>query len=447
MIKDALEGKLDLIVTKSVSRFARNTVDTLTTVRRLKEKGVEVYFEKENIYTLDSKGELLITIMGSLAQEEARSISENVTWGQRKRFADGKVSLPYKRFLGYEKGEGGLPEIVESEAVTIRLIYAMFLQGKTAGVIAKHLTETGVPTPAGKLAKWSESTVQSILQNEKYAGNALLQKKYTEDFLTKKMRKNNGEVPQYFVENSHPAIVSVETYDMVQAEIQRRKTQSGRQSGQHCFSGKVVCGSCSGVYGSKTWHSTSKYRRVIWQCNNKFKNGTGPRGGTFCKTPHLTEDDLKLLFVDAFNRLCADRAWLAEDYEEIIAALTDTSAQDKKAAALAEECDVVLELVRKCVEENTRSAQDQDEYHRRHEGLLNRYENVKNRLDAVNDEIKSRKTKRESMAWFIADLEARGGTITEFDEPLWYATVETVTVNETTAAFTFKYGSVVKVEI
>lgn len=175
MIKDALDGHIDMIITKSVSRFARNTVDTLTTVRQLKEKGVEVYFEKENIYTLDSKGELLITIMSSLAQEESRSISENVTWGQRKRFADGKVSLPYKRFLGYKKGEDGLPKIVESEAKIVRMIYILFLEGKTTCGIAKLLTESFIPTPSGK-QKWQTSTVASILQNEKYKGDALLQK-------------------------------------------------------------------------------------------------------------------------------------------------------------------------------------------------------------------------------------------------------------------------------
>lgn len=149
MIEDALSGKIDLIITKSISRFARNTVDTLTTVRKLKEKGVEVFFEKENIYTLDSKGELLITIMSSIAQEESRSISENVTWGQRKRFADGKVSLPYKNFLGYERGLDGTPQIVESEARIVRDIYRQFLEGATPTSIAKKLTEQGIPTPAG----------------------------------------------------------------------------------------------------------------------------------------------------------------------------------------------------------------------------------------------------------------------------------------------------------
>jgi DNA invertase Pin-like site-specific DNA recombinase len=197
MIADALAGKIDLIITKSVSRFARNTVDSLITVRKLKEKGVEVYFEKENIYTLDSKGELLITIMSSLAQEESRSISENITWGKRKFFADGKVYLPYKRFLGYKKGEDGLPEIVPEEAEIIRLIYSLFLEGKTTCAIADILTEKRIPTPSGKLVQWSFPTVESILTNEKYKGSALLQKVFTVDFLTKKRKANEGEVPQY----------------------------------------------------------------------------------------------------------------------------------------------------------------------------------------------------------------------------------------------------------
>ena len=183
------------LITKSVSRFARNTVDSLTTVRKLKEKNVEVYFEKENIYTLDSKGELLITIMSSLAQEESRSISENVTWGHRKRFADGKVSLPYKRFLGYRKGADGLPEIVPDEAEIVRQIYKQFLEGKSYYAIAKNLTDRGIPTPAGK-EQWHIRTIGSILTNEKYKGSALLQKKFTVDFLTKKTKVNEGEVPQ-----------------------------------------------------------------------------------------------------------------------------------------------------------------------------------------------------------------------------------------------------------
>ena len=165
MVHDALEGKIDLIITKSVSRFARNTVDSLTTVWLLKDRRGEVYFEKENIYTLDSKGELLITIMSSLAQEESRSISENVTWGMRKRFADGKVALPNKRFLGYRKGGDKLPEIVPEEAKIVEDIYRMFLEGKSPSFIARHLVANGIPTPGGKV-NWRPNTVESILTNE-----------------------------------------------------------------------------------------------------------------------------------------------------------------------------------------------------------------------------------------------------------------------------------------
>lgn len=210
MIADALAGKIDLIVTKSVSRFARNTVDSLTTVRQLEEKGIEVYFEKENIWTLDSKGELLITIMSSLAQEESRSISENVTWGQRKRFADGKVSLPYGQFLGYRKGDDGLPEIIPD--VSGGTIHQRYCQATDAARYS-HIRRFDM-----------RQTIESILQNEKHKGSALLQKKYTVDFLQKKMKRNEGEVPQYYVEHSHPAIIDPEEWEKVQLELARRKS-------------------------------------------------------------------------------------------------------------------------------------------------------------------------------------------------------------------------------
>lgn len=187
MVNDALEGRIDLIITKSVSRFARNTVDSLTTIRKLKENKVECYFEKENIWTFDGKGELLLTIMSSLAQEESRSISENCTWGQRKRFADGKVSVPFKRFLGYDRGTDGNLVVNEEQAVIVRKIYGLFLQGRSPYAIAKILMDAKIPSPGGKNT-WANSTVKSILTNEKYKGDALLQKVYTVDFLSKKKK-------------------------------------------------------------------------------------------------------------------------------------------------------------------------------------------------------------------------------------------------------------------
>ena len=221
MISDALAGKIDYIITKSVSRFARNTVDLLSTIRQLKEHGVEVWFEKENIRTFDSRGELLLSIMASIAQEESRSISENCKWGQRRRFAEGKFSVPYKRFLGYDRGENGELVINEEQAAIVRRIYDMFLDGATPYAIAKALTEDNIPTPGGKTV-WRRNVVKSILTNEKYKGDALLQKVFTVDYLTKQKKKNNGEVTKYYVEGSHEPIIPPEVFDKVQEIIGKK---------------------------------------------------------------------------------------------------------------------------------------------------------------------------------------------------------------------------------
>ena len=287
MIRDALDGKIDLIVTKSVSRFARNTVDSLTTIRQLKERGVEVYFEKEGIYTLDGKGELLITIMSSLAQEESRSISENTTWGRRKRMADGQFSLGFSQFLGYDQGM----VINEEEAKVVRLIYSSFMDGMTPIGICHMLEEKGIETP-GKKKKWNKKTVESILTNEKYKGDALLQKTFVVDFLTKKSKKNEGEIPQYYVKNSHPPIIPPEEFDRVQEEIARRKSLGGQYSACTVFGCKIVCGDCGGRYGRKVWKSGN---RVIWRCNRKYDFN--------CKTPMIDEHIIKELFMQAYNKI------------------------------------------------------------------------------------------------------------------------------------------------
>ena len=222
MIADALAGKIDLIITKSVSRFARNAADSLYTISLLKEHNVECYFEKENISTFDAHGELMLTIMAGIAQEESRSISENIKWGQKRRFADGKFTCPYRMFLGYDRGEDGRPIINERQAALVRRIYEMFLDGVTVHKIAKTLTAERIPTPSGKEV-WSKKTIKNILTNEKYKGDALLQKVYTESYLTKKKRKNNGEKTRYYVEESHEAIIPPDVWERVQQEMERRR--------------------------------------------------------------------------------------------------------------------------------------------------------------------------------------------------------------------------------
>ena len=425
MIEDALAGKIDLIITKSVSRFARNTVDSLITVRKLKEKGIEVYFEKENIYTLDSKGELLITIMSSLAQEESRSISENITWGKRKFFADGKVYLPYKNFLGYEKGEDGLPKIVPDEADIIRLIYSMFLEGKTTYAIASALTESGIPTPRQKMV-WKPSTVESILTNEKYKGAALLQKSFTVDFLTKKMKPNEGEVPQYYIEDSHEAIIDPREFELVQAEMARRKGLRATYSGNSIFASRIICGDCGSFYGAKTWHSTSKYRKIIYRCFNKYADKDHK-----CETPTLNESDIKDAFIAVFNILMADKEAVLDACRVMQETLTDTAEIDEKIARLQAAHEDACTLLQKHVDENMRIAQDQEAFWKRYE----EYEARVNELSAELDSLKvlrlQRVQKAEIIGAFMFELHERDGVLESFDERLWIASVDIVTVYKT----------------
>lgn len=418
MIKDALSGKIDLIITKSVSRFARNTVDSLTTIRKLKEHGTECYFEKENIWTMDSKGELLITIMSSLAQEESRSISENVTWGQRKRFADGKVSLPYKSFLGYRKGANGLPEIVEEEAKVVRLIYQHFMAGQTVYSIAKYLTEHQIPTPRGKTNKWAPSTIESILTNEKYKGDALLQKSFTVDFLQKKMKVNEGEVPQYYVENSHPAIISPEEFDIVQAEILRRKNLGRRYSGQSILSARIVCSECGDYYGSKVWHSNTKYRRTIWQCNSKFDH--------HCATPTLDEENVKERFLGAYNQLIENRSRLIEDARLIQEILTDCTDIDLEIQTLGEELSEIATLIRQFIDQNASKALNQGTYLERYNTLTQRHEKAYSRYQMLENRREERINKANQIGGFLFELMERDQPLVEFDNRLWLMVIDKV---------------------
>lgn len=437
MVADALAGKIDLIVTKSVSRFARNTVDSLSTVRRLKEKGVEVFFEKENIYTFDGKGELLITIMSSLAQEESRSISENVTWGHRKRFADGKVSMPYKRFLGYEKGEDGLPKIVETEAEVVRMIYRLFIEGKTPSSIARYLADIGIPSPGGK-KKWQVATVESILTNEKYKGDALLQKSFTVDFLSKKNKDNEGEVPQYYVQNSHPAIIDPDEFDAVLIEIERRKKLGRPSACQSPLSTKLVCGECGGYYGSKVWGSNTKYRKVIWRCNEKYK------GENKCSTPHVTEEDVKQKFIAAFNSLLMYREELIANCRLAKNMLCDCSAIDTELNELHREIEVVAELSRKAIYENAHTAIRQDEWIERNNGYIERHRKATERVNDLEALKKERQNKNQTLEGFIHKLESSKCTIDEFDERLWMVAVDKVTIMpDGKLVFCFKDGTVI----
>ncbi len=327
--------------------------------------------------------------MSSLAQEESRSISENVTWGQRKRFADGKVSVPYGRFLGYDRGEDGNLVVNEAEAVIIRRIYSLFLEGLTPYVIAKKLTAEHIPTPGGKTI-WRGSTVRSILQNEKYKGDALLQKRFIVDFLTKKQKVNEGEVPQYYVLQSHPYIIEPEEFDLVQAEMMKRKNQSHIGA----FSSKIICGDCSSFFGSKVWHSNSKYRRVIWQCNSKFKGyspqcgemsrrdrGDGSRlGKQFCTTPHLYEKEIQQSFLYAFGQYFKRKRIVLKTLESVIEELKKPTEEEQN---IVHEFDIATAELSRFVKENS---EGQNHYDTDFEQLNSRYEKLAVEVERIEAE-------------------------------------------------------------
>ncbi len=320
MIEDCQNGKIDMIITKSISRFARNTLDCLNYVRQLKGLGVGVFFEKENIDTLDSKGEVLLTILSSLAQDESRSISENSTWGIRRRFEQGKVTVNHVKFLGYDKDDEGKLIIDEKQAKIVRRIYSDFLDGKGPNKIAREFEEQGLKTWNGK-TKWYESTIIKMLSNEKYKGDALLQKTYTVDFLTKKRVENNGEVPQYYVEESHPAIIDKETWEAVQLEIERRKEFCKEHMIQKLYyattdnplSGRIICGKCGRSYGRKVWNSNSeKFRRIIWQCSGRYVK----KGVIGCDNSHIDDEVFYKAFVEAFNAVVKNKEHFMAKWKE-----------------------------------------------------------------------------------------------------------------------------------
>lgn len=284
MLEHAMEGAIDLIITKSISRFARNTTIVLQRVRELKELGVEVRFEKENINTLSGDGELMLTVLSSFAQEESKNISENIKWAIRKKFERGELMINTKRFLGYDKDEHGSLIINEAEAEIVRYIFAEYLRGKGVFTIAKDLNASRIPTVTG--GSWQESTILNMLKNEKYKGDAILQKYYTPDHLKKSTVPNNGELDSYYIENNHPSIISEKQWDAVQKELRVRAESKGnvgetsKYQNRYPLTGLLYCGKCGATLRRRTWNSKLPCRKIVWQCSTYIKHGKNTCSGT-----------------------------------------------------------------------------------------------------------------------------------------------------------------------
>lgn len=307
LIRQCKRGKVDMIIVKSISRFARNTLDCLKITRMLRELKVDVYFEEQNLHSIDPSSEFYISIYGSVAQSESENISHNVAWGKARSAKDGNVFFAYKSFLGYRRGADGKPEIDPEQANTVRRIYDRFLAGNSLQQIANGLTADGIPTPMGRTV-WQASVVQSILSNEKYKGDALLGKTYVEDCISKKVKVNAGERPQYYVENNHPAIIDAATFSRVQEELARRAskrkvkqtgttTEQGKYCGKYALTELLICGECGTPYRRCTWTVGGK-KRIVWRCINRLDYGK-----KYCHhSPTMEEAPLQNAIMDAVLR-------------------------------------------------------------------------------------------------------------------------------------------------
>ena len=316
MIADCEAHKIDMIITKSISRFARNTQDCLENYRKLKSLGVTIIFEKENINSANTTGELLLTILSSLAQDESRNISENTKWGIRSKFKKGIPHNTTSRFMGFDKDSEGRLVVNEEEAPLVRRIFREFLEGSTCNTIALRLNNEGVPGVSGE-PRWRKETIENMLRNEKYKGDCLLQKFYTEDYLTKKMVKNLGQVAQYYVTDSHEAIISKEEWAAVQQELDRIEKYKvdhhlknyGHAGEKYPFSSKIVCGYCGHVYRRKSHPACCK--SVYWQCNSRYYTGKKA-----CPGENIRDDVINFVFVQAWNSVVYGKDKLQKRWEQ-----------------------------------------------------------------------------------------------------------------------------------
>ena len=432
MLKDGLDGKFDFLITKSVSRFARNTVDSLQAIRQLKEAGVEVWFEKENIRTFDGRCELMLSLMSSLAQEESRSISQNVQWGKHKLYSKGKFKWNWDLLYGFHSDDNITPIIVENEAAVVREIFDLYLRGFTESEIAKILTSRDATTHTGSKV-WNACTIKAMLENEKYCGNLRLQKTYTEDFLTGIRKKNEGQLPQYYIENNHEPIVSKKVFDLVQAEFQRRKIyQEKYRIVGLLFSTGIQCGCCGSWYRVELRHKKGELTGYTFRC--PYLNEKGEH----CPTPSIPERKLKSSFLEAFNLYIAQRDRLKAKISSFINQKEMVENLNSQLDELAVRLSAIREQMdRYSVSEN--GIAGYNELIAEYAKIEKECEALKERLNQYNDQCKQYRKLR-------TELNKRPDKIKEFNAKDWTAFVESVTV-DVDGSLTFFFKGDVEIKV
>ncbi|BAW87288.1 recombinase family protein [Limosilactobacillus fermentum] len=436
MIAACKAGKIDLIVTKSISRFARNTIDCLKYIRDLKAINVAIFFEKENINTMDAKGEVLITIMASLAQQESESLSQNVKMGIQYRYQQGKVFVNHNHFLGYTKDTQGNLVIEPEEAKVIKRIFYSYLNGMTMKQIADALKADGILT-GGKTKNWRSSSIAKILKNEKYMGDALLQKTYTVDFLNKKRVKNEGIMPQYYVENDHPAIIPKSVFMQVQQIIKQRRngitTKNGkhrRLNGKYCFSQKLFCGKCGDILQRNMWYRPEKV--AVWRCASRIKRS---KTGRRCMIRNIKEPLLKEATIEAFNQLIEGHELANKQIKANIMKIIENS----KGPTL-DQIDQQLEEVQMKLIQAANQHQDCD-------ALTQQIMDLRKQKEKVQSRETDQQAKLHSLDEINKLVELHKYGLVDFDEQLIRRLVEKITIFQRYMEFTFKDGEVIRVNM
>ena len=433
MIAACKRGKIDLILTKSLSRFARNTVDSLEVVRMLRANGIGVIFEKENINTLTESSEFLLTLFSGFAQAESESISKNVIWGIQKSREAGNVPFQYQKLLGYRRGPDGQPEIVRSEAEVVKRIYRRYLDGCSLAQIKRELEADGVPTASG-IQGWTYQVVRNILTNERYIGDALLQKTYTTDCISKTVKKNQGDRPMVYVERNHPAIVSKAMFYQVREEMARRaskrkvmqktgKTEQGKYSAKYALSELLVCGECGTPYKRCTWARNGK-KRIVWRCVSRLEFGT-----KYCHTsPTLDESRLHIAIVEAINEISPLQSEVSAAALDLAATVCSGSREGKPsllelknrlAAVTAQQAQVVELLL-----ENM----DNAELNAQLGAVTGEKEALQAEIEAAQEEERRQAgqgNRLEELSRFLGETPAR---ITEFEDEMARRMIEQITV-------------------
>ena len=450
MIRLCKKRKIDLVLCKSISRFARNTVDTLEYVRQLKDLGIGVIFEKENINTLTMTSEFMIALYGSFAQAESESISKNVSWGVEKAFRDGKVRYNYKQLYGYRKGEDGKPEIISEEAKVVKLIYELYLDGYTLRKISQYLRDLNIPRRDYPI--WSLDSINSLLSNEKYVGDALLQKSYTVNCITHKKVKNNGEKAKYLVTDAHKGIIDRDTYNLVQQEITRRSsmrkksdkcvTEQGKYSSKYALSEVMVCSECGAAYRRQIWNIHGK-KCPVWRCLSRLDNGS-----RYCKrSPSIHEDKLHRAILSAINEYydCKDsiKELLKSNVEQAMAgvSLKETKEIQKRLREIDDARNDYISLI-------AAGTMDEESMDEQFQKLYTEEQELNSRLKALEENNKIDNNKRVRINQTLQNIDNSLCELTEYNDMLVRKLIECIKVNnKTEILIIFKGGIEVIVPI